>query len=249
MTDVELLRIEQSTIWKLDAHGRLETTRGRTGATAPHLAIGTAREGRTVAIGSDVPDGLAIDLQRSIDAEPPSADPAEEPRSIAVCEVMLRDALGPLERSVGRGWVIESIPASTTHARVIRSTDAGIDRFSSDVPTGFTWERDEWRELMSGSLGAWAMCAVDGVAVSLCFSSRVSEEGMEAGVWTHPDYRGRGYAAASTAAWASLVLPSGRHIFYSINAENLSSERVTQRLNLRPIGWHWILGPRASSTS
>ena len=249
MTDVELLRIEQGTIWKHDEHGRLEATRGRTGAPAPRLAIGTARDGRTVAIGSDVPDGVATDLRRVIDAEPRSRDPAEEPRSLAACEVMLRDALGPLERSVGRAWIIESVPASTTYAQIIRSTDAGAHRFSGDVPAGFSWEPDEWRELMSGNLGRWAMCAVGGVAVSLCFSSRVSDEGMEAGVWTHPDHRGCGYAAASTAAWASLVLPSGRHVFYSINAENLSSERVTKRLNLRPIGWHWILSPAASSSS
>jgi RimJ/RimL family protein N-acetyltransferase len=63
----------------------------------------------------------------------------------------------------------------------------------------------------------------------------------ECGVWTDPDFRGRGYAAATAAAWAALVRPTGRELFYSTDADNHSSRRVAERLRLRPIGWTWQL--------
>ena len=44
-----------------------------------------------------------------------------------------------------------------------------------------------------------------------------------------------------TATWADIVRPSGRHLFYSTDAQNFSSQRVAERLQLRQIGWTWNL--------
>jgi hypothetical protein len=33
--------------------------------------------------------------------------------------------------------------------------------------------------------------------------------------------------------------PAGRHLFYSTDAHNVSSQRVAERLRLRLIGWTW----------
>jgi hypothetical protein len=41
--------------------------------------------------------------------------------------------------------------------------------------------------------------------------------------------------------WADLLRPTGRVLFYSTDAANLSSQRVAERLRLRPIGWTWRL--------
>jgi predicted GNAT family acetyltransferase len=83
------------------------------------------------------------------------------------------------------------------------------------------------------------MAVSDGEVVSICHCARLSERGAEAGVWTDEDHRGRGLAAAVTAAWASLLEGSGRVLFYSTSAENVSSQRVAARLGLREIGWMW----------
>ena len=77
--------------------------------------------------------------------------------------------------------------------------------------------------------------------VSNCHTPRFNDRGAEAGTWTDPDYRGRGYAAATTAAWASLMAHSDRHLFYSTSADNISSQRVAERLSLPLIGWMWQL--------
>ena len=94
------------------------------------------------------------------------------------------------------------------------------------------------------------MAIVDQKVVSICHTPRpMTERAAECGVWTHPDYRGRGYAAEVTATWADILRSSGRYLFYSTDAANLSSQRVAARLQLRPIGWTWSLarsshGPR-----
>jgi RimJ/RimL family protein N-acetyltransferase len=238
-------------LWTTDARGRLLSSTGRSGAPSrsrtPHLFVGTAAGARTVAFGAAVPDALADELRAAIDADPLPADPTREPPALEACERMLKDALGPVARSAGRGWVVESLPTFSSGADVVTSADGGTPSFAADVPDGFTWERDEWQELMRGDLGPWAMRVVDGTPVSLCHTSRIAAAGVEAGLWTHPDHRGVGHGAAATAAWASLVVPSQPYVFYSTNVGNRSSERVTERLGLRPIGWVWVVSTAISS--
>ena len=68
------------------------------------------------------------------------------------------------------------------------------------------WEPVEWDELLDGLLGPWTIASQDGRVVSLCHAPlRVTERFAECGVWTDPDFRGRGYAAAVTAEWATLL--------------------------------------------
>jgi hypothetical protein len=41
----------------------------------------------------------------------------------------------------------------------------------------------------------------------------------------------------------------GRVLFYSTDAQNLSSQRVAARLGLRPIGWTWNLATGEATTA
>lgn len=108
-------------------------------------------------------------------------------------------------------------------------------------PPRANWSGEEWNALVDGALGPWAMVTGDAQVIAICHSARLTERGAEAGVWTDPDHRGQGHAAAVTAAWASLLAGSGRALFYSTSSTNTSSQRVAARLNLRPIGWTWRL--------
>lgn len=103
------------------------------------------------------------------------------------------------------------------------------------------WQARDWKSLLAGDLGPWAM-ALDGDAlVSICHCARLTPQGAEAGVWTDPRYRGHGHAASVTAAWASFLAPTGRTLFYSTSGDNVSSQRATRRLNLPCIVWMWRL--------
>jgi RimJ/RimL family protein N-acetyltransferase len=131
------------------------------------------------------------------------------------------------------------------NVEILRSIDTRGEQ-REGVPEESGWRDDEWDDLLAGKLGPWGMVVVDGQVVSICHSARLSERGAEAGTWTHKDFRGRGYAAAATAAWAALFAGSGKTLFYSTDGDNRPSQRVAERLSLPLIGWLWKLAPPVS---
>ena len=71
------------------------------------------------------------------------------------------------------------------------------------------------------------------VSMPLLFkSAAVTPEVHEAGVETHPEFRGRGYAVRVTRAWASLVMDAGYLPLYSTSWENHASRLVSAKLGL-----------------
>lgn len=251
LSDVCLLEMEMSTLWTRDDRGRL---RGR-----EHLVIGTCADGHTLAIGSSVPDTLAEELQQTLAGDPTTSDPAAPPASLQHCRELLQDALGDVELSSGPSYLI---PPSVTYQPtppLERSRPASIETVTGARPHG--WSVQEGEELFGRALwalmnptrppsrperellGPWAIVRSDSRAVATCHTAAWSSRGAEVGVWTHPAFRGRGYAAALTAAWANLVAPSGRRLFYSTDAMNVSSQRVAARLDLRLVGWLWKISP------
>lgn len=100
------------------------------------------------------------------------------------------------------------------------------------------WEPLEWDELIDGLLGPWTIGVIEERVVSLCHAPlRMTERFAECGVWTHPELRGRGFAAAVTAAWAAVAAKPGRDLFYTTYPDNHASQRVAQRVGLRFIGY------------
>ena len=85
---------------------------------------------------------------------------------------------------------------------------------------------------------------VDGVPVSICFCARRSDVAAEAGLETAPSFRGRGYAARVTAAWAAEVRAGGRIPLYSTAWDNQASRSVARKLGLTAYACMWSLhGP------
>jgi predicted GNAT family acetyltransferase len=77
---------------------------------------------------------------------------------------------------------------------------------------------------------------LDGHAVSVCCSVRISAAADEAGVETHADFRGRGYALAAVAAWSEAVRSLGRIPLYSTSWDNAASRQVAAKLGLIQYG-------------
>jgi RimJ/RimL family protein N-acetyltransferase len=176
-------------------------------------------------------------VQRAAPAEGPSAPP----RVLDACRRLLEDALGPLELLPGSGpsYLIHDRVEFPASAPLVCSDDAAASTLADANPGN--WEPDEWQQLLSGRLGAWAMATRHDQVIAICHTPVSSPRAAEAGVWTRPEFRGHGHAAAVTAAWAALLRRSGRVLFYSAAGTNLSSQRVAARLGLRELGWLWQL--------
>ncbi|MEV4798666.1 GNAT family protein [Nonomuraea sp. NPDC049421] len=264
LTDTDLLRIELGVIWRPDERGRLPGPEDMvigvpaTGPTAPaadraqldgaaataapddapsdgltaavpeHLRTG----GLTAAVAGHLPDELAERLLGVV-----SSGGGRFPEVLATCRAMLGGDRVTLSEGVSyvlEGPVRFDVPvevvtsASEAHARLVRPLRPA------------EWAPDEWDELVAGGEGApWAMIVENGEVVSICHTARNTPGGAEAGTWTSPAHRGRGHAAATTAAWASLL--PGVRLYYSTSADNRSSQRVAERLGLRLIGHLWKL--------
>ncbi len=137
-------------------------------------------------------------------------------------------------------YLVETPPSIAIDALIVRSDRSQPGWLPRCNPGG--WHPVEWIELLAGSLGPWTMVVAERRVLSICHTPRpLTARTAEAGTWTAPDVRGRGYAAAATAEWAALLRPSGRHLFYATRIDNHSSQRVAQRLNARWLGWSWEL--------
>jgi hypothetical protein len=229
-TDLELLAIQAE--GALDPAGRLSGQHGITIAGAPG--------GQALWIGSEVADAVAAELTAAFAAAGPARDPAEPPPALDHCRRILEAGPAVLEQHAGPSFVFSGSVPSTPGVCIERS-DQPLRAALRNANPG-NWLPVEWDELLDGRLGPWTMVLDGDRAVSICHTpGPLTPRAAECGVWTQPGFRGRGHAAATAAAWAAILHPTGRFLFYSTDAENRSSQRVAERLDLRPIGWTWRL--------
>lgn len=191
-------------------------------------------------IGGGVPRAIAEALAAIFERAPAASRPEEPPAALDECARILAPDGSALVRAAGPSYLIEEDVAFAPSVRLERSDAADVAALRGANPGN--WQAIEWDELLDGRLGPWTLALDGGRVVSLCHTPRpLSPRAAECGVWTDPAFRGRGHAAAVTAAWAALVRPTGRWLFYSTDAANRSSQRVAERLRLRPLGWTWRL--------
>jgi hypothetical protein len=231
LPNLELLAIEAR--MALDDRGRLPGLCG--------VRLSVARDGQLLVVGSLVPDALVPTLLEAVDRSRREAAPNREPAALAASRAILDPRCGPLTVRTGPYYVIgPEVIGPDVRGEIVRSDASPTGSLLSMNPGN--WTPEAWGSLLEGQLGPWAMVLADDRVVSICHTPRLlTDEAAECGVWTDPAHRGRGYASAATATWADIVRPSGRVLFYSTDARNLSSRRAAARLRLRPIGWTWTL--------
>src|SRR5262249_545452 len=142
----------------------------------------------------------------------------------AVCAILSQHA--PCESIwSGASYVIARPIAAADHPDVRRldPRDAAehdlLQRFDLDVPA-YGWP------VYAG--------VMEGQVVGAGVSSRENAVAGEAWVQTLPEFRRRGYAQQTTAAWAGALQQAGKLAFYSHSCDNLASAGVMRRLGLQP---------------
>lgn len=236
---LDLLRIEMAVLWDTDDRRRLR---------GPHeFVVAAAPNGITAAVALGLPDDVGDQLLDVVHRSTPPPTPAQPPAAMQEARALLSAAgRGQLSLSYGPSYLVSPPMRYGDSAAVLRSDSPDASRVRSARPDN--WTAEEWNELLTGGAGApWAMIVDHGRVVSMCHTPRSSSAGAEAGTWTNPEFRGRGYAAAATAAWADLLAATCPYLFYSTSADNHSSQRVAERLGLRQLGWLWKLSRTASA--
>jgi len=178
------------------------------------------------AIREDVSNDVATELERLAQEEPAVVELRDSP-------VHAERYLALLQKPATR---VSEGPAFEFPDSLVKPSDVVVIEDERVLEHNFRgWVPGE---IAAGCAPMLAIVA-DGHPVSICFCARRSEVAAEAGVETAQSYRGKGYAARVTTAWAIAVRNSGRTPLYSTSWTNHASLTVARKLNLVPYASSW----------
>ena len=232
--DLRLLEANLATAFVISETGRIVSENEPGLPPGPRLHLAGCRDGTRVRLRHDLDDETVRIIEALVAREAPWVDPATDP----ACLPDLLARLAPVE-SVSRS-ILYRLPHGLpgTGARILRGDTAqgqawlarlaevGMPQHLLDA--GFLGAGDFWEP--------WRVALEGDTIAAMAFAARIGPRGAEIGVYTFPGFRGRGLAAAVTAAWSSLAELADRPLFYSTSVTNLSSQRVAARLGLPVFG-------------
>ncbi|KAJ6782399.1 hypothetical protein PWT90_10819 [Aphanocladium album] len=185
---------------------------------------------------------------------------------VPTCMVHLQDALGLPGHAIAGGptWIVpDALRAATVPAdglpegvRIVTSArdgDGGEEAAVAGLARPGSWDEGEWAQLIAGTTGGtnapWAMAVLyakegggdAGEVVCVCHTPARNAQVAEAGIWTREDWRGKGLATRTVAAWATMHPAETRTLFYSTAKENTASQAVARKLGLQEFGYIWKL--------
>lgn len=238
MNDRDLLALEAETVFDLTPEGRLLHGAAPNHTMPPRFGIAGCPAGITFGIRHDMGDETARELERLAQTEPPFPQVWSQPVHLDAYRRLLATE-APVERAEeGIVWVFPEQLSFEHPARLVASDtpdgDALLARLTERgmpeplVAAGFKDVGELW--------APWCLALVDDEIAALAFTVGLRAASAEVGVYTLAPYRGRGLAAAATTGWSRLPTLHGKTLFYGTSRENVSSQRVAQRLGLRVIG-------------
>lgn len=228
LSDLALLELQIEALFTHDEQGHIVRTNEPNGRPAPRFFLGKTPEGNRWRVRYDVPPEIARLVTALAEREPVTADLAAMPQSLSeMCALLANSA--PIEFGhCGPAYRFpEALPHPIGVTRITRENWRLLQNFpgwSADLADGF--DAGEPRYVV----------VEQGMAVSICASSRLTPRAAEAGLETLGAFRGRGYAQQVVLAWARSVRASGRVPLYSTSWDNVASRAVAHRLGLAMYG-------------
>jgi len=220
---VELLRLHVEALFRRTPDGRLIESNETPPEPAPRVFVGRTTSGVVCHVHRDVPAPLAAEVAGLAASVPVLPTLAGDPAAYAAIEAAVAAAASVAERSHGPAYVFAE-PPHELHADVVV---IGPER--RDALTGpFAVFASQLEHI-----APFHAIVRDGAVVSACYCARRTGDAAEAGVDTHPDHRGKGFATAVVNAWRIAIEASGRTALYSTDFDNASSQAVARRLGLR----------------
>lgn len=211
--DKELMHHHINALFKLDNEERMTVVNEPPYHPAPKIFIGTTKEGSVVRYGNTLSDSFITKIEEVIQKN--GIDLAEIIKNFQQLYELNQLWIGPA--------CVFPDNIKTFHPQCMQLTHKNKYTLKSQFP--YTFEDFEYKQpcfvIMEGD-----------VIASICCSARKSAEADEASIFTKEAYRGKGYGAAVTNAWAKEVQRQGRIPLYSTSWDNLASQSVADRLKL-----------------
>ncbi len=194
--------------------------------------MGRTRAGNVWRFRYDLPDDVVHDLELLCRSEPIAANLTDLPTHAAAIKAALgvHAALSNEWRGPAY-WIPNDVQASP---QVVLVSEANAHLLEATFP----WKRTSRSGFKFGPVTA---TIVRGRAVAICFCARLTEQVAEAGVETAEAARGRGYASAAVAGWATAVRQHGLIPLYSTSWENIASQGVARKLRMVRYGEDWSI--------
>jgi GNAT acetyltransferase len=228
-SDLDLMQIQAETLYCYDGDGRLRCVNEPGDPPAPRFFMGRTLQGNLWRFRYDLPTELLQQLEALCRSEPVGANLARAPLHYDAIRAVLQ-AQAPIEQEF-RGPAYR-VPDSVHPPRgVVLISEANEQLLQP-------WFMDL---LPVDSEQTIAAVLEAGVAIAVCFCSRLTSRAAEAGVETTAAFRGRGYATAAVAGWAAEVRRRGRMALYSTSWDNLASQGVARKLGMRLYGEDWSI--------
>lgn len=235
-TPLDWLSLDSVTTFSLDERGRILRENDPDRSPGPRLFIAACPEGVVAHVRHDVDEQVAGHLIALATAQPDwtFSIPACLP---AILERLSGDGSAPAARHALLWRMPHGLEAPVSAFIISSDTTEGDELLArlarEGMPTalsdaGFVSLADFW--------APWCVALEGGEIAAMAFAARLSDAGAAIGVYTFAGFRGRGLAAAVSAAWSRHPALQDLPLFYSALVANTSSHRVTERLDLPRIG-------------
>lgn len=218
MTDLALMKLHIDVLYQKNHKGALTVINEPPFETAPTVMVGATKEGKVVYFSEEVDDLFKKRVQQIV------KETKDEMIAQIINKMTRRTNLS--EFNMGPTYVFPEIKEKSPKVLHIKEIDKEV--LAADFP--FIQSDFEVKE------PCMIVMEHDRV-VSLCCTARHSNEAAEASVFTHEKYRGKGYGAAVTEAWAMAIQQQGKTALYSTTWDNFASQGVAKKLGMRQYGF------------
>ena len=219
----DLMAVHIRALYVHDEQTRLISINDWQGGVAPRFFLGRTQQGNIWQFRNDLPEELRDELTELCQTEPLTTSKrpkheAEYVRILSENAPINRLWFGPAYWFAdGVTNAEEPILINEQNAHLLQG---GLEAWVPDVP----YQQP------------FVAVIVDGRAVAVCASVRISDDAHEAGVETVASQQQKGYAVKVVSAWASAVYKLGAKPLYSTSIENIASQNVANRLGLAKFG-------------
>jgi hypothetical protein len=228
LTDLDIMQLHVEAEFTHDAAGDLVSINEPGGTVAPRFSLGHTALGPTVRFRHDVPEDRRRALERALAVAEhmQTTVQLDQPLDPTPFEHVLAENTPVQRTSLGLAFRFPHSVPLIANTRILRdAADAAILH-----PLLAAWEPDIY------SSPPLVALVVDGQAVAVCGSVRITRRAYEAGVETALSFRGRGYGKAVVAGWAKAVRALGVEPLYSAVWQNSASRALARAIGLVPVG-------------